>query len=265
MSQTLNLNLNAAIGLSQDVSPFLSADWPAPANVKTLISTRKGGVSEEKAFAAMNVGMHVGDKPELVAHNRAIVAKQTGVPVAYLNQTHSADVVRACDSLTEPLDADASVDDSGLAACAVMTADCLPVLFCDNAGTVVGAAHAGWRGLAGGVLQNTISAMGVPASEIMAYFGPAIGPDAFEVGQDVYDAFCRPLPQAEAAFEPIGAGKYLADIYALARLLLRREGVTQIYGGTRCTVLERDSFFSYRRDGQTGRMVSMVWLADEAV
>ena len=213
MSQKLNLDLNAAIGLAQYDTPFLRADWPAPAQVKTLLTTRKGGVSKAPC-AGLNVGAQVGDAPADVAHQRARVAAEAG----------------------------------------------RPVLFCDRAGTVVGAAHAGWRGLAAGVLENTVAAMGVPAAEIMAYLGPAIGPDAFEVGQDVFDTFCLPLPQAEAAFEPIGGGKYLADIYALARLRLQREGVTQIYGGTHCTVLERDTFFSYRRDGQTGRMVSLIWL-----
>ncbi len=263
MKQPLNLDLNAAIGLHNEQAPFLYADWPAPANVKTLLTTRRGGVSQG-VFAGLNVGAHVGDRLEHVAQNRSSVAEQAGMPVAYLNQIHSADVVQAADSVAQPLDADASIDRSGTAACAVMTADCLPVLFCDTAGTVVGAAHAGWRGLAAGVLQNTVIAMGVPVQDVMAYLGPAIGADAFEVGQDVYDAFCQPLPQAEAAFEPIGGSKYLADIYALARLVLQREGVTQIYGGTHCTVLERDTFFSYRRDGQTGRMVSLVWLDSAA-
>ncbi|MCI4077867.1 laccase domain-containing protein, partial [Klebsiella pneumoniae] len=125
-----------------------------------------------------------------------------------------------------------------------MTADCLPVLFCYRAGTAVAAAHAGWRGLAGGVLQNTIAAMKVPPVEMMAYLGPAISADAFEVGQDVFDAFCTPMPEAAAAFEGIGGGKFLADLYALARLILKREGVGGVYGGTHCTVLERDTFFS---------------------
>ncbi|MDO5640731.1 MAG: peptidoglycan editing factor PgeF [Neisseria sp.] len=259
MNKAINLDLNAAIGLGGSQAVFLHADWPAPKNVRTLVTTRNGGVSEG-VYRSLNVGAHVGDDSGHVAQNRALVQEQVGIPIAYLNQIHSPDVVRAEDSVPKVLDADASVDCSGKAACAVMTADCLPVLLCDRAGTVVAAAHAGWRGLAAGVLQNTVSAMNTPAAEIMAWFGPAIGPDAFEVGQDVFDAFCLPLPQAAAAFEPIGQHKYLADIYALARLMLQREGVTEIYGGTHCTVLERDSFFSYRRDGQTGRMLSVIWL-----
>lgn len=259
MDKPLNLDLNAAIGLRAGSDVFLYADWPAPARVKTLITTRNGGVSEG-VYRSLNLGAHVGDKPEDVAENRARVQSQTGVPVAYLNQTHSADVVQAAEALIRMPDADGSVDSTGGVACAVMTADCLPVLFCDRAGTVVAAAHAGWRGLANGILQHTVAAMQVPPLEIMAYLGPAIGPDAFEVGQDVWDAFCQNMPQADAAFAPIGSGKYLVDIYALARLVLLREGVTQIYGGTHCTVLERDTFFSYRREGQTGRMASMIWL-----
>lgn len=251
LSQTLGITANDAV--------FLQADWPAPANVKTLITTRKGGVSEG-VFQSLNVGAHVGDNPEHVARNREIVQNRVGIPVAYLNQIHSSKAVNAVDALNAPTDADASTDTTGRAACAAMTADCLPVLFCDKAGSVVAAAHAGWRGLAGGVLQNTIRAMNVEPLEIMVYLGPAIGPEAFEVGQDVFDAFTAQLPQAESAFAAIGGGKYLADMYALARMVLQREGVGMIYGGGRCTVLERDTFFSYRRDGQTGRMVSLIWL-----
>ena len=256
ITETLNL-------VPQD-KDFLIADWPAPANVKTLITTRNGGVSQG-VYQSLNLGSHVGDNPDAVQRNREIVQEQVGLPVAYLNQIHSTIVVNAVEALGNTPDADASVDNTGKAACAAMTADCLPVLFCNKAGTVVAAAHAGWRGLAGGVLQNTIAAMKVPPVEIMAYLGPAISADAFEVGQDVFDAFCAPMPEAADAFEDIGGGKYLADIYALARLVLRREGVNMIYGGTHCTVLERDTFFSYRRDGMTGRMASLIWLDRNAV
>lgn len=257
-------NLTQAIQLPNTISgSFFHANWTALRRVKTLMTTRNGGVSQG-VFSSLNVGAHVGDTPEHVAQNRAIVQAQAPVSLAYLNQIHSANVVRATDSIATPLNADASWDDTGTVACAVMTADCLPVLFCDRAGTVVAAAHAGWRGLANGILQNTIAAMGVEPLEIMAYFAPAIGADAFEVGQDVWDAFCTDLPDAQAAFQAIGNNKYLADIYSLAKLVLRREGVTHIFGGEHCTVLERDTFFSYRRDGQTGRMVSAIWLETES-
>lgn len=244
---------------------FLQADWPAPANVKTLISTRQGGVSQG-GYAGLNVGAHVGDDPSAVAQNRALVQAAVDKPIAYLNQTHSVDVLSATDAVAalqrgQVLAGDASVargDDN--AACAVMTADCLPVLLCDTSGQVVAAAHAGWRGLAGGIIQKTVRQMNVPPEQMLAYLGPAIGPDAFEVGQDVWDAFCLPQPAAQAAFSAIGDGKYLADIYALARLALAGVGVRQVWGGEHCTVMERSRFFSYRRDGQTGRMVSVIWL-----
>lgn len=235
-----------------------AADWPAPANVKTLISTRYGGVSEG-VYAGLNVGMHVGDVFEHVAQNRALVQQHASVPLAYLNQTHSTDVVEAEAALQNLLNADASINRNGQAACAVMTADCLPVLLCDVQGTVVGAAHAGWRGLVGGVIENTVAAMNV-TGRLLAYLGPAIGPDAFEVGEDVRAAFVAHDAQAAQAFVDIGEGKYLADIYVLARQRLQALDILDIYGGEHCTVLQCEDFFSYRRDGQTGRMVSAIWL-----
>ncbi|MCP2041064.1 YfiH family protein [Neisseria sp. HSC-16F19] len=243
----------------------MHAHWPAPARVRTLITTRSGGISRAP-YTGLNVGDHVGDAAAAVAHNRAVVAQAAAKPLAYLQQTHSTIVVSATEALAalqagSPLNADASVDHSGGAACAVMTADCLPVLFCDRRGTAVAAAHAGWRGLADGILQQTVAAMAVPPQEILAYLGPAIGPGAFEVGAEVRDAFTRLLPQARLAFASAArSGKYRADIYTLARQALAQAGVRAVYGGGRCTVSEADTFFSYRRDGQTGRMVSAVWL-----
>lgn len=251
--------MNNALGIQSASSAFLHADWQAPPRVRTLITTRQGGVSEG-AFASFNTAAHVGDRPEHVAANRALLQEHVPVPITYLQQVHGNCVVNAADAVRETLNADAVVDASGTAACAVMTADCLPVLFCDRAGSVVAAAHAGWRGLAGGVLQNTVAAMKVPPVEVMAWLGPAIGAEAFEVGQDVYDAFTAQDGKAADAFQPIGGGKYLADIYLLARQVLYREGVTQISGGGFCTVLERERFYSYRRDRETGRMLSVIWL-----
>ena len=173
--------ITETLNLAPQGKNFLTADWPAPVNVKTLITTRNGGVSQG-VYQSLNLGSHVGDDPDAVCRNCEIVQERVGLPVAYLNQIHSTIVVNAADALGNTPDADASVDNTGEAACAAMTADCLPVLFCDKAGTVVAAAHAGWRGLAGGVLQNTIAAMNVAPVEIMAYLGPAIGADAFEVG-----------------------------------------------------------------------------------
>lgn len=258
-------NMDQALGIRQEDAAFLSASWPTVTGVHTLVSTRQGGVSLAP-FGSLNVGMHVGDDPEAVRQNRARVAQQVGQPLAYLNQTHGTVVVTAPEALRAlqqgtPLAADASVVHKGDGvACAIMTADCLPVLLCDDRGQVAAAAHAGWRGLAGGIVQNTVAAMAVEPAAIMAYLGPAIGPDAFEVGQDVYTAFCSQLAAAELAFTPIGDNHYLADIYALARLILASVGITRVFGGTDCTVLQRQQFFSYRRDGQTGRMVSAVWL-----
>lgn len=238
--------------------PVFAANWPAPRRVKTLISTRHGGVSQG-VYASLNVGAHVGDDLDNVTQNRAIVQQAAPVPLAYLNQTHSTTVVEAAAALETLLDADASVDRSGKVACAVMTADCLPVLLCDEAGTVVGAAHAGWKGLLNGVIENTVAAMGV-TGRLLAYMGPAISADAFEVGAEVREAFMAHDAQAASAFEDIGDGKYLADIYALAKQRLHKLGITDVYGGEYCTVLQREDFFSYRRDGQTGRMVSAIWL-----
>ena len=251
--------INQILNINQKLENFLQADWHAPSSVKTLLTTRNGGVSKSP-YDSLNVGAHVGDNLVDVQKNREIVQQQIALPVAYLNQVHSNIVVPAADAVQKLIDADASIDFSGKTACAVMTADCLPVLFCNKAGTVVAAAHAGWRGLAGGVLENTVAAMGVMPSEILAYLGPAIGPDAFEVGVDVFDVFCNRNNQSESAFENIGDGKYLADIYKLAKIVLKNVGVNEVYGGQHCTVLERDTFFSYRRDGQTGRLLSAIWL-----
>lgn len=260
----INLSLNSMehmFGFAKPDQALFKANWPAPKNVKTLMSTRNGGVSIGE-YASLNVGAHVGDDAKRVAENRRRVQAHVPAPLVYLNQIHSATVVEALPAQEGMADADASVAHNASAACAVMTADCLPVLFCNRQGTVVGAAHAGWRGLAGDVLAQTVAKMGCDPLDVMAYLGPAIGPDAFEVGQDVWDAFCLPHPHAITAFQDIGNDKYLANIYDLAKIKLKDIGVTQVYGGDYCTVLQRDLFFSYRRDGQTGRMVSAIWLQD---
>jgi YfiH family protein len=179
----------------------------------------------------------------------------------WLRQTHGLQVANAAQAQAET-EADASVARQPDQVCAVMTADCLPVLFCDQAGTVVGAAHAGWRGLADGILEQTVAAMQVPPGQIMAWLGPAIGPDKFEVGEDVLAVFVADLPDALAAFQTIKSDKWLADIYQLARLRLARLGVHQVYGGGLCTYTDATRFYSYRRDGVTGRIASLIWLAD---
>lgn len=239
---------------------WIKADWPAPAHIHTLVTTRGGGVSPAP-YHSLNLGKHVGDSDALVQQNRALVGQQLPAEPFWLNQTHSTIVVEAGPATTTPPEADASVTTQPDTVCCVMTADCLPVLFTNESGTVVAAAHAGWRGLCNGVLEATLARMGVAPGTIMAWMGPAIGPDAFEVGAEVRTAFIAKQAGAASAFIDIDDGKYLADIYQLARLRLQAQGVTQIYGGDFCTVIDREHFFSYRRDGITGRMGSMIWIA----
>lgn len=238
------------------MTPILP-DWPAPARVKSLVTTRAGGVSQAP-WASLNLGDHVGDDPAHVAANRARLRQSLPADPGWLRQVHSARVVEL--GRDANLEADAAVARQPGQVCAVLTADCLPVLFCDRAGSVVAAAHAGWRGLADGVLEATVAAMQVAPEGILAWMGAAIGPQAFEVGDDVREAFVARHPEAAAAFAPHAPGKWLADLYRLARVRLDHAGVHAIYGGGRCTYQEADSFYSYRRDGVTGRMASLIWL-----
>ena len=229
-----------------------------------MLTTRRGGVSEG-VFSSLNLGDHVGDEPGLVSINRSMVsAHVTGRPV-WLNQVHGTRVIDGAAWTAEnpAPEGDAVFSRAPGVACIVMTADCLPVLFCDDAGTVVAAAHAGWRGLLAGVLEETVKGMGVSGRRLLAYLGPAIGPLAFEVGDEVRSAFITADPQAAEAFRPSVQGKWLADIYLLARQRLTVLGVKRIFGGTLCTYSDADRFFSYRRDGQTGRMASLIWLAHQ--
>ena len=235
-------------------------DWPAPARVQSLMTTREGGVSGPP-WTSLNLGDHVGDDPAHVASNRARLREQLPAEPGWLKQVHSARVVEL--GRDADLEADASFTRQAGQVCAVLTADCLPVLFCDRTGTVVAAAHAGWRGLAGGVLEATIAAMRVPPGDVLAWMGAAIGPQAFEVGDEVREAFVGQHLEAATAFLPHPAsipGKWLADIYRLARIRLERAGVQAICGGGRCTYQEAGAFYSYRRDGITGRMASLIWL-----
>ncbi|KAA3655270.1 MAG: peptidoglycan editing factor PgeF [Proteobacteria bacterium] len=236
----------------------ITPDWPAPPGVHALMTTRVGGVSTGP-FASLNLGDHVGDAPAAVAANRRALTAWCPAPPRWLNQVHGVEVVPAA-SIEAAVDADASFARREDVVCAVMTADCLPVLFCDTKGAVVAAAHAGWRGLHAGVLEQTVARMQVPPGDVMAWLGAAIGPDAFEVGDEVRAAFVAHEAAAAAAFRPGRVpGKWLADLYALARQRLAACGVTRVYGGDLCTVSDPQRFFSYRRDGQTGRMAAMVW------
>ena len=238
-------------------------DWPAPRAVRALLTTRRGGVSCAP-YASLNLGDHVGDDRSAVAANRALLRGAlvgSGDP-RWLAQVHGTRVVNAasCSPGNSPVQADASFAREQGVVCAVMTADCLPVLFCDEDGSVVAAAHAGWRGLLAGVLEATVAAMGVAAPALLAYLGPAIGPRAFEVGDEVRSAFVAADGALAAAFKPAQPGKWLADIYLLARLRLAALGLVRVYGGDFCTYRDVERFFSYRRDAQTGRMASMIWL-----
>ena len=235
---------------------WISPDWPAPPNVRALITTRSGGVSVGP-YASMNPADHVGDEPQAVAQNRALLRAALPSEPFWLKQIHS-DIV--AEVAVGPMEADACIARVAKQVCVVLTADCLPVLFCAADGSVVGAAHAGWRGLCAGVLERTVAAMGVPGQQVLAYLGPAIGPRAFEVGAEVREAFMALDDTATDAFAPQANGKYLADLYLLARQRLARLGVTQVSGGAECTYRDVERFFSYRRDGVTGRMASLVWI-----
>jgi YfiH family protein len=234
--------------------------WPAPERVASLATTRRGGLGGG-VFASLNLGDHVGDDPSVVAANREILRRRIDARPVWLRQVHGARVIDAARAGPLPPEADAAFTRQAGIACAVLTADCLPVLFCDFEGTVVAAAHAGWRGLLAGVLEATVAAMEVPGGELMAWLGPAIGPRAFEVGGEVRAAFVAAGAEAAAAFRPAGGGKWLADLYRLARLRLAGQGVARVCGGDWCTLSEPERFFSYRRDGRTGRMASLIWLS----
>lgn len=237
---------------------FILPDWPAPGCVRALMTTRVGGVSAAP-FDGFNLATHVGDDAAAVAANRAILRRHLPAEPLWLNQVHGVAVAEVGRDAMDCA-GDASVAFAPNRVCAVMTADCLPVLFCDLAGSVAAAAHAGWRGLAAGVLEATVARMGVPPENILTWLGAAIGPQAFEVGDEVRTAFVGQHPEAAAAFVP-HADRWRADIYALARIRLVSAGVSRIYGGGHCTVTEAARFYSYRREGRTGRMASLIWRA----
>lgn len=236
---------------------WLTPDWPAPASVRACVTTREGGVSEAP-FDSLNLGGHVDDRPQAVAENRRRLTEHFSIQPAWLHQVHGITVAHADPGIVAT--ADASWTATPGIACAAMTADCLPALFCDRAGTRVAAAHAGWRGLAAGVLEATLDSLDVAPEDVLVWLGPAIGPQAFEVGAEVREVFVKQLPEAATAFAPSNnAGKFMADIYQLARLRLAERGVTAVYGGGFCTVTD-PRFFSYRRASRTGRFASLVWI-----
>ncbi len=236
---------------------FIFPEWPAPANVKAVQTTRKGGVSLAP-FNTGNLAAHVNDNALHVSHNRQLLSQYLPNAPVWLNQVHGTHVVDAEETNCIP-DADASFSKKTHVVCVSMTADCLPVLLCDDAGTVVTAIHAGWRGLCDGVIEASVKALQVNAVNLMAWLGPAIGPQAFQVGAEVRAQFIAKDTQAESAFIQHG-DQYLGDLYKIARQRLYHLGITRVYGGNLCTYTDSARFFSFRRDGETGRMATFIWL-----
>jgi len=265
---------------------WIVPDWPAPLRVRSLITTRQGGVSAGP-YDSLNLGGHVGDDWRAVTENRRRLRQSLPAAPCWLNQVHGSAVIDAGKTRTAVPTADAALARQPGIVCGVLTADCLPVLLCERSGHAVAAVHAGWRGLHAGVLESAVAALGVPGQQLLAYFGPAIGRTAFEVGDDVRAAFLAVNGEAAQAFKrlPVApetghakegivtdagfscggrrSGKWLADIYMLARQALARCGVSEFYGGEFCTLQDESRFFSFRRDGVTGRMASLIWLTDE--
>ena len=239
---------------------WLEADWPAPPGVVAGTTLRSGGVSRDP-YASLNLGAHVGDDPEAVRSNRRRFVEACGLPAEppWLRQVHGTHVISEGNAPDQP--ADAIVGKRPGAICAVLTADCLPVVFASADGGEIAAAHAGWRGLAAGVLEAAVAALTAPAGDVLAWLGPAISQAAFEVGGEVREVFVQSDPGAAGCFWQNERGRWQADLYGLARLRLERCGVMRVFGGGRCTFGEPDAFFSYRRDGQCGRLATFVYRA----
>ena len=239
---------------------FLRPDWKVPAGVQAAMTTRVAGASRG-SFSGFNLATHVGDDPAAVAENRAHLRAALGLPAepAWLDQVHGIDVAVLPRTSAGP--ADAAVTFARDQVCAVLVADCLPVFLASRAGDRIGIAHAGWRGLAGGVLEATVAALDCEPADLVAWLGPAIGPAAFEIGPEVRDAFIERDPGAGAEFRAGGAGRWFADLPALARRRLDALGVGDVRGQSPCTHSDPRRFYSYRRDGATGRMAALAWLA----
>ena len=241
---------------------FITPIWPAPSQVKAYTTTRNGGYSVSP-YNGFNLADHVGDDDKAVTANRATLLKILKLPSEpiWLKQVHGIQI-----SIAKPNNvnciADAAYTSECGQVCVVLTADCLPVLFCERSGKKVAAVHAGWRGLAGGILETTLQKLAIPVQDILVWLGPAIGPNVFEVGDEVREAFRNFLPQAIEAFKPNHDGRWLADLYLLARQRLANQGVTTVYGGNFCTYTDAKNFFSYRRAKITGRMATLIWLEE---
>ncbi len=240
--------------------PWLTPDWPAPSQVRAVSTTRSGGVSLPP-YDSLNMAEHVGDNPADVAANRHRLATTLALTTepAWLEQVHGNHVV-AAETIHTPVAADAAWTQTPQQPCVVMAADCLPILLCDRAGKTVAAAHAGWRGLAGGIIAATVQHMAVAPAELIAWLGPAIGADRFEVGKEVHAAFLALDANHGASFRPSTQDRWLADIYGLARRQLNQLGIQHVYGGHFCTFNQPELFFSYRREQRTGRMATLIWL-----
>jgi YfiH family protein len=238
---------------------WITPEWNAPAQIHAACTTRSGGVSSG-GYASLNLATHVEDSPQAVEQNRRVLRQQLNLPAEpeWLEQTHSTRVINLAQQTTRTGDA-AFTREAGQVA-VVLTADCLPVLFCNTAGTEVAAAHAGWRGLLAGVLEQTVGAMQSEPAQILAWLGPAIGPQHFEVGNEVRAAFVQQDARATDSFQQNRPGHYLADLYRLARQRLKKHGIGAISGGNDCTYAEPERFFSYRRESKTGRQASLIWI-----
>lgn len=239
---------------------YITPDWSAPAKVKAYVTTRTNGYSQAP-FDSFNLATHVGDDAENVAKNREQLAQQLQLPQQphWLQQVHGIEAV-AAESVAQGYCADAIYTEQINKVCVVMTADCLPVFFCNQQATKVAVAHAGWRGLANGVLESTLQKLNCNPSDIIIWLGPAISQAAFEVGDEVRQTFSDYLPQAQQAFKPSRPQHWYADLYLLAKQRLQAQGIQHIFAGTFCTYTDSQRFYSYRRDGQTGRMASLIWL-----
>ena len=249
------------------MTAWLDADWPAPPGVRALTTTRHGLGMSQVPFDSFNLGIRCGDDAEAVIENRRQLEAAVGLPASphWLKQVHGVEVVRF---LTPPpasagegeVQADAAVTTTPGTVLAILTADCLPVVFAARDGSEVAAAHAGWRGLADGMLEATVAAMKTPADDIVAWLGPAAGPDAYEIGEEVFNAFVSRDARASAAFAPTRPGHWNVDLYALARRRLAAVGVTDVHGGGLCTISDPARFFSHRRDRRSGRMATLAWI-----
>ena len=247
---------------------FLLPRWPAPPRVRATFTMRTGGVSLPP-FDSLNLALHVGDDPAAVRENRRLTRDALALPAEplWLQQVHGTTVLNGDNPASPDLPAqraDAAVTRSAGVVCCVLVADCLPVLLAAADGSVIAAAHAGWRGLADGVLENSVRAMDIAPNRLLAWLGPAIGPTRFEVGEEVRERFVLQDPSATAAFQPNDRGRWLADLASLARQRLQGLGVTRIVAAEQCTVCDPQKFFSYRRDGRCGRMAALLWLTDDA-